>query len=282
MCGIFAYMGHIPLPILEVLKVLHILESEQEPDEMSPVGGHGAGIAYFNQKGTLALTKVGKTNNISPVNDLQLQLGETANNSSRLILGHVRRASPEFLNTIQHKKCTQPYKPNCTHQTLGFTMLTAHNGYAQNYQQLKNTLKQPHQYESQKNTLIDSEVIAHLTEENLTKTRNPTKTTHTINQQVKGNNTIVTLYIIKNQAYLHAIQKGKTRGLTAWTNPKGEALICTREKPATKVLNRFLAENKFQKIIHICHKDSANLEAHFHLRFTMTTQKHPTNHQEIN
>jgi len=269
MCGIFAYMGHQPLIITDALKVLHILETEQEPSEKTPVGGHGAGIAYLNQKNKLTLIKVGKTNTNSPVNDLQHQLGKTAHNSSRLILGHVRYASPEFQNTIPHKECTQPYQPNCT-QNTNYTLVSAHNGFLQNYQQLKNTLTQPHQFESQKIELVDSEVIAHLTEELLTKTKNPTKTTHTLTEQIMGNNTIVTAYRNhnhnQNEAYIHAIQKGKTRGLVTWTNTNGEALICTRPKPAETILNIFLTQNNFQKIINISHKDTANIEAQFNLK----------------
>jgi len=265
MCGIFAFMGHQPLPIVKALRVLQILETGQEPGEKTPVGGHGAGIAYLNQKGKLTLTKVGKASIDSPVNSLQLQLKETANNSSHIILGHVRHASSEFTDTIQHKECTQPYQPKCAHSN--FTLVSAHNGYLQNYQQLKNTLTQPHQFESLKHILIDSEVIAHLTEELLAKTKDTTKATHNLHEQIQGNNTIVIVCTNKNEAHLHAIQQGRTRGIIAWTNPENEVLICSREQPVEKVLNEFLTENNFQKTIKVNHKTPINLETHFNLKF---------------
>jgi len=271
MCGIFAYMGHKPLPILQALEILRILESEQEPDEKSPVGGHGAGIACLNKKGELRLQKVGKTKG-SPID--QLQLLENNRSGYRLILGHVRRASPEFQNTIPYKECTQPYQPNCTHSD--FHIATAHNGFLQNYQQLKNTLIRPHQYESQRHTLIDSEVIAHLTEELLTQTKDTTKATHILYQKTKGTkkqgNTIVTMvHSKKRQAYLHAIQKGKTRGLIIWTNSKGEVILCSREQPVDKILNQFLSENNLQKAIRVTSTDTINLEAHFTLKIPQPT-----------
>jgi len=260
MCGIFAYMGHNPISLSETLKILRILESDQETDEKTPIGGHGAGIFYLNEKGKLILEKVGKTNG-SPCYDLISKLGDKIGNS-RLILGHVRRASPEFKDTTQYREFAQPYKPNCKHD---LNLVSAHNGFLQNYQKLSNNLTSQHKFESQKIKLNDSEVIAHLYEELLTQTKDPTKAAHTLHEQIEGNNTAVILTINKNEAHIDAIQKGKTRGLIVWTNPKGEVLICSREKPIQKTLHKFLIENNYKKIIHITRNDSANLETHFTL-----------------
>jgi len=146
MCGIFAYMGHEPLSILEVLKVLQILELEQERlSESSPLGGDGAGIAFLDKRSEFRLEKVGKAN-ISPVFDLRLLLGKAAL-SSCLVLGHVRQASPEFEKTIEHKECAQPYKPLCPYN---FNLVSAHNGVIQNYLDLKDKLNTSHSFESQK------------------------------------------------------------------------------------------------------------------------------------
>jgi len=114
MCGIFAYMGHQPILVTQAIQVLSILETEQEPSEPTPVGGHGEGIAYLKQKREFTLVKVGKTTKRSPAHDLKQQLPNPATIQSRIILGHVRRASPEFIDTIQYAECTQPYKPCCT------------------------------------------------------------------------------------------------------------------------------------------------------------------------
>jgi len=264
MCGIFAYFGHKPLYIKEVLKVLHILEKEQESGEASPVGGHGAGIAFLNERDEFTLAKVGKTNG-SPVDDLSLQLGETAGHS-RLILGHVRYASTEFGNTIGHRECTQPYKPICKHN---FNFVFVHNGKVQNYQELAGKLTMSHKFESQKIELIDSEVIPHLFEELLSEFKSTRKATHALFESIEGSdaqgNTVVMLGYNKNEAHLNAIQKGKTRGLVAWTNSKREALICSRETPIKKILNKFITEYHFQKTIHVKRTDSINLEVHFSL-----------------
>jgi len=109
MCGIFAYLGCELISIFEVLKALRLLESEQELGEKSPVGGHGAGIAFLIEREQLTLVKVGKTNG-SPVENLKLQLKVTAV-GSRLVLGHVRRASPEFEETIGPKNALSPTNP---------------------------------------------------------------------------------------------------------------------------------------------------------------------------
>jgi len=262
MCGIFAYMGHKPIPILTVLKVLQILENEQEPNEKSPVGGHGAGIAYLNKKGKLTFAKVAKTKR-SPVKDLTSQL-EATTISSSLILGHVRRASPQFQDTIECKEFAQPYKPQCSPD---FNLVSAHNGFLQNYNELRNKLTQPHHFESRKIKLNDSEVPAHLYEELLTQKKDPTRAAHALYEQIEGNNTLVILSTNKTgiEAHLQAIQKGRTRGLVIWTNQRGEVIICSREKPVQENLHKFLVENNYQKIVNITRNDSTRLETHFTL-----------------
>lgn len=265
-------MGHQPIPITQALHVLNILETEQEPQEPTPVGGHGAGIAYLNHKHEFTLAKVGKTKH-SPVYDLKQQTRNLAAIQSQIILGHVRRASPEFQDTIQHAECTQPYKPNCAHE---LNLISAHNGYLENYQQLKLQLQAKHHFESEPIKLVDSEIIPHYYEEQLTKTEDPTKAAHALYEQARGRNTIVTLYANRdaNQAHLNVIQKGKTRGLTIWTDPDNEILLCSREKPAMATFSKLIKENNYQKITHITRNDSANLEAHFTLNFIQHTKSH--------
>jgi len=262
MCGIFAYIGSQPIPIQQVLELMRLLEKDQEPGEKNPVGGDGAGIAYLSQRNEFTFTKVGKTNG-SPVNKLSRKIEHNAE-SSTLILAHVRHASPEFQHTIKHAGCTQPYRPTCT---KGLTVFTAHNGYLANYQQLKKNLTGTHQFESEETQLIDSEVTAHVFEEALTKQNDPTKAAHTLYERTQGTdkqgNTIITVTLNNSQAYIDAIHKGKTRGLVVWANPQNEAIICTREKPAQKILGSILKKNKYQKIINITRHDTTNTETHF-------------------
>ena len=274
MCGIFAYMGHQTISLTQVIKVLRILETEQETGEPSPVGGHGAGIAFLNQKHEFALFKVGKTKG-SPVHHLKRQLSNTATRS-QVILGHVRRASPEFQDTIQHAECTQPYQPHCR-QNLN--LISAHNGFLQNYQQLKIKLNVTHRFESEPIRLIDSEVIPHLYEELLAQTKDTTKAVHTLHEQIEGNNTAIIITAHKQEAYLHAIHKGKTRGLTVWISPKGEVLLCSREQPVQRTLHELLTESNYQGIITIHRTDTVNIQAHFRLRLPPQpqTKPHPYN-----
>jgi len=265
MCGIFAYMGNQPIPITQVIQALHQLEAEQEMDEPTPVGGHGAGMAYQNPEHEFTLVKVGKTKG-SPVNNLKRQLPDLTTQST-LILGHVRRASPQFLDTISHTECTQPYKPRCAHN---LNILSAHNGYLENYQQLKTKLQAKHHFESEPIKLIDSEIIPHQYEEQLAKTQNPTKAAHAIYEQAEGRNTIIILHKDAHQAHLNIIQKGKTRGLTIWTNQDNAILLCSREKPIQTTFNRLLREGRYQEITHLTRNEAANLEAHFTLNHRPT------------
>ena len=262
MCGIFAYLGSEPLSIQKVLETMRLLEKDQEPGERNPVGGDGAGMAYLTRTKRFSLLKVGKTNG-SPVDALSHRIEHTSE-SSILILAHVRHASAEFQNTIKHPECTQPYSPSCT---KNLTIFTAHNGYLTNYQQLKNNLPKTHHFESERIHLIDSEVIAHVFEEALTKQNDPTKAAHTLHEQTPGTptqgNTIVILTRNRNQTNLNTIQKGKTRGLAIWTNPQNEVIICSREKPIKHILGSTLEKNHYQQIIKITRHDTTNTEAHF-------------------
>jgi glucosamine 6-phosphate synthetase-like amidotransferase/phosphosugar isomerase protein len=261
MCGIFAYMGLEPLAISEVLKVMRVLERAQEPSEETPVGGHGGGIAYLDEKHEFTLAKVGNTGR-SCAEDLTLQLREAVP-SSRLILGHVRRASKEFESTICYRECSQPYKPNCI---TNISLVSAHNGFLSNYQELKNKLSSSHEFESRGIELIDSEVIAHLFEELLSKFKDTAKATHTASEQIRGRNTAVILTSNQHEADVNIIQKGKTRGLTVWTDTENEVVLCSRELPLEKTLKRLLSKRNFRKVITISRNDTVNLEAHFNMK----------------
>ncbi len=262
MCGIFAYVGRNPLSIEQVLQLLCLLEKDQEPGEKNAVGGDGAGIVYLNRRNEFTLTKVGRTHG-SPADELSRMVEHSAE-SSTVILAHVRHSSPEFQKTISHPEYTQPYRPTCAKD---LTVFTAHNGFLQNYLQLKSSLTGKHHFESEETQLIDSEVIAHVFEEALTKQRDPTKAAHALYEQTEGTNmqgnTVVTIARNGDETYLDAVQKGKTRGLVIWTNPQNEVIVCSREKPVQKILASVLAENNYQKIINITRNDTINTEAHF-------------------
>jgi glucosamine 6-phosphate synthetase-like amidotransferase/phosphosugar isomerase protein len=265
MCGIFAYVGRWPLQILDVLEVLRVLEEQQEADESTPVGGHGAGIAYFNVEEKLILNKVGKAKH-PPVEDLRRQIKNTKD-KSQFILSHVRHASPEFEHTIKYRECAQPYHPRCS---SNFIVVSAHNGFAKNYEELETGLQSRHSFESEKIDLIDSEVISHLFEELLAESEDPWKATSKLFAKVDGTkkqgNTIIVLSRKKNDVCLNAIQKGRTRGLVVWSNSENGILLCSRENPVKQILSEFLAENEFHQTISVRRLDSINMEIHFGMK----------------
>ena len=164
MCGIFGYFCRNPVNMQKVLKLLQNLEKDQckEQGEKTPVGGHGAGVSFFDESDKITVRKVGKKN-ASPASDLSA-ITEVAQAQSRIILAHVRRASNKFMRTVKYSQATQPYEVNC----LGLSeIISAHNGYVKNYMSIKNGFKENHQFESKKVGFVDSEVIPHLFEESL-------------------------------------------------------------------------------------------------------------------
>jgi glutamine phosphoribosylpyrophosphate amidotransferase len=144
-----------PLPMNKVVNVLQKLENSQYPDEKLPVGGFGAGVAVMLDDGGIFSEKVAK-NTDSPVAELasilKPQLSE-----ARVLIGHVRHPSLEFMDTVKFKEATQPYVENFEPE---LTIVSAHNGRVENYMELKAKLKE-HVFESEKTRLIDSEVIPH-------------------------------------------------------------------------------------------------------------------------
>lgn len=143
MCGIIGYIGkHSALPIL--IKGLELLEYR---------GYDSAGVVLSTENEKLVVEKCK-----GRIEDLKKLLNNN-HNTSTVGLGHTRWAT----HGIPSKKNAHPHL-DCTGQ-----LAIVHNGIIENYQALKAFLiKKGHKFISD----TDSEVIAHLIEEELKKSKN--------------------------------------------------------------------------------------------------------------
>jgi glucosamine 6-phosphate synthetase-like amidotransferase/phosphosugar isomerase protein len=223
MCGIFGCALTKPLSLAKVFRLLEKLEVHQYPREPKPVGGYGAGVAILSNEGNDILEKVGKIGD-SPAKCLS-EIVKV--DDASVLVGHVRMPSPEFMKSAKYKETAQPYvvelDPN-------LTIVSVHNGKVENYKELREKLGKEHVFESEKVELIDSEVIPHYFEELLDETGDIDEASYTLFCALQGSNAIAMLQIVEENAFLHLIHKGKTRGLTVWTNERNEVIFCSRKE----------------------------------------------------
>jgi len=260
MCGIFGFALKRPMQLVEVFKLLEKLEVHQYPQELKPVGGYGAGVAILLNDRSVFFEKVGKVNN-SPVRHLAKIVNGEVNEASVLI-GHVRMPSPEFMESAKFKETAQPYvvelEPN-------LPIVSVHNGKVENYRELREKLGKEHVFESEKVELIDSEVIPHYFEELLNEIEDTDEALYTLFCALQGSNAIAMLQIDEENTFLHLIHKGKTRGLTVWTNEQNEVIFCSRKEPLMEELNKILAKGKFKEKISIPYREDAGLKFSYQL-----------------
>ena len=248
MCGIFGYFCREETDMQKVLKLLQILESHQYEDqgEKRPVGGHGAGVCFRDDSGNMVMHKVGKTTS-SPAKDLSL-LRDFALQKSRIILGHVRHASSDFMSTIECAEAAQPYKVNCLDIA---EVVSVHNGKVQNYKDVRKGLSKEHRFQSEIVKLVDSEVVPHLFEENLMICNDEDEARKRTFEMINGSNTVVVLTRSEGRSQLHVLHKGFTRGMHLWKNNKDEIILCSREEPLQQVFGDLLETADFRKEISI-------------------------------
>lgn len=241
MCGIIGYVGSTQLSIDSCLDILKALEVEQLPIESSPIGGHGAGLMVYDGFRIL-MEKVGGKE-ASPVEDLiRIIYDSWKVNFSRVILGHVRRASQVFTHTIPFKECTQPYIAECLGE---FKVVSVHNGFLKNYLDLKGKLKYKHKFESESVALIDSEVFPHLLEELILDYGDSVETAKMLFESIEGGNTVAMMVFADGILSLYIVHKGVTRGLALWRNSLGHVLFGSRSYIVDKFARGFLRENGF-------------------------------------
>ena len=251
MCGIFGYVLKESLALSYTLEVLKKLEVYIYPGRSTPIGGHGAGVSYLTPDGKVLLRKVGKTNG-SPVSDLIGSLNPR-DPGAKVLLSHVRRASPQFNETVKYSECTQPYKAECLG---GTTVVSIHNGFLRNYLELKNRLSSRHQYESAKVELIDSEVFPHVYEE-LVEAVGAEKAIEKLFCTTEGTATVALLSLKENEHALSLLHKNSTVGFSLWTNSEGEVIFCSRWEPVEELLGELLKKKAFKRKVFIDYREPA-------------------------
>jgi glucosamine 6-phosphate synthetase-like amidotransferase/phosphosugar isomerase protein len=260
MCGIFGFALKEPTQLTGVFKLLEKLEVHQYPQESRPVGGYGAGIAILLNDGSVLFEKVGKVDN-SPVRHLVKIFNDKVDEASVLV-GHVRMPNPEFMESAEFKETAQPYvvefEPN-------LTIVSVHNGKVENYKELGERLGERHVFESEKVQLIDSEVIPHYFEELLNEIEDANEALYMLFCALQGSNAIAMLQIDEENMFLHLIHKGKTRGLTVWTNEQKEVIFCSRKEPVMEEFNKILVKGKFKEKISIPYREDTGLKLSYQL-----------------
>jgi len=245
------------VPLAKIFKLLEMLEVHQYPDELKPVGGYGAGLAIVKADGHVVLEKVGKTGEDSPVRRLSKIVKI---NEASVLVGHVRFPSEEFMETARFRETAQPYVARCH---SGLTVVSAHNGYVANYEEVRRQLGEGHMLESGSVGIVDSEVIPHFFEEMLMEKGDVNEALDSVFAGLEGSNAISLLQIDSERAFLHFIHKGKTRGLTILTNEQGEVIFCSRKELMLAELNDILVQGKFKEKVAIRWREKANLKLSF-------------------
>lgn len=258
MCGIFGFSFEEPVSVDRAFEVLQELEVHQLPQEKRPVGGYGAGVAVLLEDGGILVEKVGKTAN-SPVAHLRSLVNV---NKVRVLLGHVRMPSPEFMGTAKFKETAQPYVVERDPQ---LTIVSVHNGKVENYKSIRKKLGLQHSLESEKVGLIDSEIIPHFFEDMLNEKPDTAEAAYAFFCALQGSNAIAIMQLGEENSFLHLMHKGRTRGLTIWTNEKNEIAFCSRETPFTEVFGKTLARNKFKEKISIRYREDVGFISSYQL-----------------
>lgn len=261
MCGIFGFITKKPLPTEKVFKVLQKLEVSQYPDEQRPVGGYGAGIAVVLDDGSVFSEKIGKTEG-SPACQLA-EIVKPKLAAARVLVGHVRFPSAEFLNTAPFKAAAQPFVENFEPE---LTIVSAHNGRIENYLELKAKLRE-HVFESEKIRLVDSEVIPHYFGELLDEGLETEQAVQELLCALQGKTvgSVALLQLDDENQVLHLLHKGWSRGLFVWANDKGEVIFCSRPEPVREELEETLSRNGFKEKVVIKLHEEAELKLSFPL-----------------
>jgi glucosamine 6-phosphate synthetase-like amidotransferase/phosphosugar isomerase protein len=261
MCGIFGFVLKNPVHVPIIFRVLQKLEVSQYPRETKPVGGYGAGVAVMLNDGSILLEKVGKVTG-SPAAHLA-KIMEPKLSDVSVLIGHVRYPSLEFREAAQFKETAQPYVGQFGSE---LTIVSAHNGTVENYKELKERLK-GHVFESEKVGFVDSEIIPHYFSELINETESADEALYKLLYTLQGSNAISMLHADKENAFLHLVHKGKTRGLTVWANEKNEVIFCSRPEPVIDEFERLLMRDRFKEKISIKWREDAGVKLSFPITF---------------
>ncbi len=258
MCGIFGFGLTKPVSMARVFKVLEKLEVHQYPQEKRPVGGYGAGIAVLENEGSFVFEKVGKVGD-SPAR----YLSEIVKiNEASVLIGHVRMPSSEFMATAKFKETAQPY---VVQRDPRLIIASVHNGKVENYKDVRAKLGESHVFESEKFELIDSEVIPHIFAELLNEKQDVEEALYALFCVLQGSSAIALLQVSEQNAFLNFLHKGKTRGLTIWTNDRKELVFCSRKEPLIEEFGTILSKGKFKEKISIAYREDAGFKLSYPL-----------------
>jgi glucosamine 6-phosphate synthetase-like amidotransferase/phosphosugar isomerase protein len=261
MCGIFGFILKKPLSMNKVFLILNKLESSQYPGEAQPVGGFGAGIAVMLPDGNIISEKIGK--NIGSPASLLAEIVKPKLKEAQVLIGHVRYPSQELMGTVKYKETTQPFIENFEPK---LTIVSVHNGNVKNYKELKAKLKE-HVFESEKVGFVDSEIIPHYFGEMLNEMDGTDAAVYELLSSIEGSSAIALLQVDEEDALLHLVHKGSTRGLIIWTNERNEVIFCSRHKPVEEELKSLLAIGNFKEKVRINWKEDAGLKLSFPVAF---------------
>ena len=261
MCGIFGFVLKRPVFMSSAFKVLQKLEVSQYPGEPRAVGGYGAGVAVLLNDGSILSEKVGKAADSPAAQLAEIMLPKLSDAS--VLMGHVRFPGAEFMDTVTLREAAQPY---VEHFDPALTIVSAHNGRVENYEELKERLKS-HVFESAKAGFVDSEIIPHYFSELVNETENVDEALYRLFCTLRGSNTLSMFHVDEENAFLHLVHKGMTRGLTVWANEKGEVIFCSRPEPVMEEFGRILARDKFREKISIKWREDAGLKLSFPILF---------------
>jgi glucosamine 6-phosphate synthetase-like amidotransferase/phosphosugar isomerase protein len=261
MCGIFGFYLKKTLPLAGVFRILEKLEVHQYPEERLPLGGYGAGVALLLEDGNVLVEKVGKVDG-SPARKLsEMVKAERAS----VLISHVRMPSPEFMKTAEHKETAQPY---VVEREPNLTVASVHNGKIENYKEIRRALGNAHVFESERFELVDSEVIPHFFEVTLSEKEEASEALYSFFCTLQGSGAIAMLQLDEENSFLHLLHKGKTRGLTVWTNDKSEVLFCTRREVLTRGFGNLLSIGRFKEKALIGYREEAGLILSYPLSLT--------------
>jgi glucosamine 6-phosphate synthetase-like amidotransferase/phosphosugar isomerase protein len=251
-CGIFGFSMMRPVSMDRVFRILKKLEVHRLPQESMPLGGYGVGVAILLDDGTVLVEKVGKIAE-SPAELLprMVKLKEAS-----VLLGHVRMPSPEFMNTAKFRETAQPY---AIKRNPELTVASVHNGKMENYRETRSKLGAGHVFESEKHELVDSEVIPHFFEEMLSEREDTSQVLYECFCALKGSNTAAILQVGEEDSFIHLVHKGKTRGLTVWSNKKDELFFCSRKTPLIEEFGTILTKGDFREKVFIGYHEEAGL-----------------------
>lgn len=244
MCGIFGFALKQPVAMSEVFEVLARLEVHQYPTETKPVGGFGAGVAVLANDGSIVFEKVGKVAG-SPARTLSEVVGV---GEARVLVGHVRYPSPQFMEKTSFRETAQPYLARCF---SGLRVVSVHNGFVENYVQIKEKLGGGHVFESDGVGFVDSEVVPHFFEQLLRECGSVDEALDLLFSGLDGNSSVGLLHVAGERVFLHFVHKGKTRGLRVWVNGAGEVVFCSRKEPLVEVFADVLKKGKFKEKVSI-------------------------------